>query len=130
MSVFIEHDIFGHTFLILPQEDGHKFWVCIVTIIDDHGTKVAHDPGNIQFINSSNHYQYDKVMLCNNIPDNIVQKGDKYIVWEFKDITTHKEPIILSKPNYNGYWCNVIVEWDIGETITSHLINIRWCYNS
>ena len=58
MAVFIEHAIDGHKCLILPQEDGHKLWVSILTIIDHHGTKVAHDPGHIQFINSINDDQY------------------------------------------------------------------------
>ena len=68
MTVFIEHDISGHTFLILsqeyypndiigrtfillPQEYGHKFWFCIVTMINDHETKVAQESGHTQFIN-------------------------------------------------------------------------------
>ena len=58
MELFIEYGIYGHTFLLPPQEDvlndiigrtfillpqeySHKFLVCIVIIIGDHGTKVA-----------------------------------------------------------------------------------------
>ena len=51
MAVFIEHDIAGHIFLLIPQENGHKSWVRIVTMIDDHEIKVAQKPSNIQFIN-------------------------------------------------------------------------------
>ena len=46
--------ILDYTVFLLPAEDGHKLWLRIVTIIDDHGTKVAQDPGHIQFINSIN----------------------------------------------------------------------------
>ena len=80
MTVFIEHDISGHTLILLAQKYGHKLWVGIVAMIDDHGKKVAQDPGHIQFINSMNYDQYEKVMLCNNISNNIVQKGDRDIV--------------------------------------------------
>ena len=61
----------------MPQLDGHKFWVRIITITDYHGTKVAQDPGRIQFINSINYDHYEKFMSYNNITNNIIQKGDK-----------------------------------------------------
>ena len=41
MTVFIQHDIDVHTFIIIPQEYGHRFWVRIVTMIDDNGPKVT-----------------------------------------------------------------------------------------
>ena len=81
MAVFIEHDISGHTFLILPQEDGHKLWVRIFTMIDDHKTKVAQNTVHIQFINSINGDQYEKVMSYNTIFNNIVQKRNNTIIW-------------------------------------------------
>ena len=68
------------TFLLLPQEDGHKFWVRIVTISDVHVIKVTHDPDHILFINLIND-RYEKVMLCNNISNCILQKRDNDIVW-------------------------------------------------
>ena len=55
---------------------------------------MAQDPGHIQFINSINYDQYNKVISCNNISNNIVQKGNNDIVWELKGITTHKETLI------------------------------------
>ena len=72
MAVSIEHDIYGHKFLLIIQEYGHKLWVRSVTMIDNHGTKVLHDPGHIQFINSNNDFQYEKVMSCNKISNYIV----------------------------------------------------------
>ena len=45
-------------------------------MIDEHGIKEAQYLHNIQFINSINNYQYNKVMSYNNIADNILQKGD------------------------------------------------------
>ena len=83
--------------------------------------KLAQDPGYIQFINSIDYNQYEKVMSCNNIVNNILQKGDKEIVWELKGITAHKEPLVVSLPNYKWVWYNVTVEWEIGETITDPL---------
>ena len=94
MEVFIEHgidchkcillfqedgpnDIMGCTFLLIPQEYGHKFWVCIITMINDHIQKVTHDLGHTQFINSINYDHYEKFMSYNNITNNIIQKGDK-----------------------------------------------------
>ena len=93
MALFIKHDIDGYIFLLLPQDDGHNeiigrtllllpqedgnnFWFRIVKIIDDHGTKVAQDPGLIQFISSINDDQYEKVMSCNNSDNHIVKGGD------------------------------------------------------
>ena len=111
----------GCTFLLIPQEYGHKFWVCIITIINDHIPKVTQDLGHTQFINSINYDQYEKVMSCNNIANNIVQKGEKEIVWGLKGITAHEGKLILSCRNYKGVWCNVTVEWEIGETITDCL---------
>ena len=120
MSVFIKHvisghsfillpqeyglDIFiGHTFLLLTQEYGHKLWVRIVTSIDDHGTKVAQNPGHIQFINSINDDQHEKVVSCNNITNHILQKGDSDIVWELKGITEHEETLINITLVANGF---------------------------
>ena len=75
MVVFIKHNIYGRKFLLMPQDDDHKFWVHIITIIDDHETKVAHDPGHIKFINSINNDQYEKVISCNNIANHILKMG-------------------------------------------------------
>ena len=97
------------------------FWFHIFTMIDDHGKKVSQDPVHIQFINSINNEEYVKVMLCNNISNHIVQKGDNYIVWGLKGITTHEEPFITSQPNYKGYCCNVMVYWGTGDTTTDSL---------
>ena len=77
MAVFIEHDIYGHTFILLPEEDGHKLWDHIVTIIDEHGTKVAHNPVHIHFINSINDDHYENIMSCHNTSNHIVQNGNK-----------------------------------------------------
>ena len=105
MVVFIEHDIYGHTFLLLsqeygqnyiightflllPQEYGHKSWVHIVIIIDDHGTKMIQDPVHIQFICFIKYDHNEMIIPCNNISNNIVQLWDKYILWELKVITT------------------------------------------
>ena len=66
MAVFIENYISGHTFILIPQEDGsneniclafiilpkeyvHKLWIHIVTMIDGHGKKWH----KIQVISSS-----------------------------------------------------------------------------
>ena len=70
------NDIISCTFPLLSQGDGHTFWLYIVKMIDEHGIKEAQYLHNIQFINSINNYQYDKVMSYNNIADNILQKGD------------------------------------------------------
>ena len=89
MEVFIEHDISGHTFLllnqeyvpnsvvyitflILAQEYGYKLRVCIITINNDHGIKVAQDSGRIQFMNLINDDQYEKFISCHNISNCIV----------------------------------------------------------
>ena len=70
LSSLNEHVMYGNKFLLIPQldgpdgminckfirlsqEDGHKFWSYIVTIIYDHEIKVAQDPGYIQFICTS-----------------------------------------------------------------------------
>ena len=67
MEVFIEYNISGHTLLLLiqeyqpneiiictllliPKEYGHKFWSCIVTLIDYHKIKVAQYPCYTQLI--------------------------------------------------------------------------------
>ena len=71
-------------------------------------------PGHIQFINFN-------VMSCYKIANNILQKGDKDVVWELKVITTHKEPLILSHPDHKESWCNVTVKWEIWESITDRL---------
>ena len=49
MAVFIEHDISGHTVLLIPQKNGHKLWDRIVKMIDDHEKKRR----NTQVISSS-----------------------------------------------------------------------------
>ena len=50
---------------------------------------MAYNPGHIQFINLINDDRYEKIMLCNNIANNIVQKADKDILYKLKCITTH-----------------------------------------
>ena len=45
-------------------------------------------------------------------------------MWEIKGINTHEEPLIVSYHNYKGAWYNVLVEWEIGETITDCLSNL------
>ena len=60
-------------------------------------------------------------MSWNNISGIIVQKGDKYIVWELKFTITHEDPLILYHPSYKGAWCNVTFEWDIGYNIIDRL---------
>ena len=87
--VLIEYDIIGWTFLILPQYDGHKFWVCIITIIDDLGTKLTHDPGHMQLKYSINYYQYEEIISCDSIYNHIVNQDDKDIVCKVKCVTTH-----------------------------------------
>ena len=62
MTVFIEHDISGHTLILLAQKYGHKLWVGIVAMIDDHGTKVAQDSGHIQCINSISYDHCENVI--------------------------------------------------------------------
>ena len=76
MLVIIEHGITGHTFLMLPQEDGpndiigytflllpqeyfYKLWVYVVTIIGEHETKVTQYPGHMKIICPVNDYQYE-----------------------------------------------------------------------
>ena len=78
---------------------------------------MAQDPGHIQFINSINNDQYEKVVSCNNISNNIVKNGGKDILWGLKFITAHEEPLIVSLPKYKVVFCNVTVEWKIGDTI-------------
>ena len=68
MEAFIELDIYGHIFLLITQEYGHRFWIHIVTMIDSHGTKVGHDPCHTHFIDLINDCQYEKVMSCNKLP--------------------------------------------------------------
>ena len=65
----------------MPQEESHKLWAHVVTIIDDHGEKVVQDPGHIQFISSINYDQFEKVMSFNSIANNMVQNGDNEIIW-------------------------------------------------
>ena len=50
MIVLNTSDIIGRTFIMSPQEDGQKFWVCIVNIIDDHETTLEQEPGHTKFI--------------------------------------------------------------------------------
>ena len=94
-------------------------------MIDDYGTKVTQDPGHIQFINSIDGYQYEKVMSCNNIDNNIVQEGENKIVWELKGIIAYEETLTIYHPNYKGVWCNVTVGWKIGEDIIDCLSIIK-----
>ena len=145
MVVFIEHgisghktflppkedepnDIIGHTFLLLPQNDGHKLWVDIVTMIDYRGKKLTQDPYHIQFINSINDDHYATAVSYNNIANRIVQNLDKEILWGLKGITIHEEQLIVSHPNHRVYWCNFIVKWDLVETITNRLSVITLYY--
>ena len=69
-------------------------------MIDDYGKKVAHELGHIQFINSINDVEYDKVLSWNSIANYIVQTGDTDVVRELKDITTHEEPLNVYHTNY------------------------------
>ena len=43
-------------------------------MIDDHGTKVAQDPGHIKFINPINDDWYDDIISFNNINNHIVHQ--------------------------------------------------------
>ena len=63
-------------------------------MIDEYGKKLEHDPGNIQFVNSIIYDQYEKVMSCNKIDNNIVKRGDKEFVCELKYITTHDNHLL------------------------------------
>ena len=99
MIVLIENDISGQklllipqedgpndniscTFILLSQEDGHKFWVHILTTIYDHEKKLTQYPGNMYIIFLSNYYQYEGVMPCNNIANHIVHTRDEAICVE------------------------------------------------
>ena len=59
-------------------------------MIDDHGTKVAQDPGHIKFINPINDDWYEDIISFNNINNHIVHQQDKYIVWKPKHIIAHE----------------------------------------
>ena len=135
MTIIIENNIAGHTFILIPQEDGpndiigckfiplaqkygHKFWVCIVTMNNDQGTKVTHYPGHMHIICSINDYQYEGVMPCNKITNHIVHKGDEAIFWKLKHIVSYEGLNIKSHGNGQKSWYDVMVEWGTGETTT------------
>ena len=100
--VLIEYDITGHTIILLPKQYGHNFWLHIVKMIDEHGTKGTQHPGHMKLLCSRNYDQYEEMMSCDNINNNILHQEDKYIEWKLKHITEHEEPINVSHTNNKG----------------------------
>ena len=107
MIVFIEHDIIGCTFLIIPQEDGHKFWVNIVTMVDENGTKVTQDPGymkikvsyypgHMQLKCSINDIRYEEIMSCDSIKDHIIHQEYKNMVGNSNTSLYMKMPLLYT----------------------------------
>ena len=91
MVVLIEHDISGLAFLLLTKEYGYKFWVHIVTMIDEHGTIVKQYTYQMHIICSIIGYQYDEIMSCDNIKNHISHQENKGIVWRLKYINAHEK---------------------------------------
>ena len=66
-------------------------------------------------------------MSYNYIINHIVNQEDEYIVCKFKFIMAHEGLLISYRPKLKGYWYNVIVEWDTGET-TKDIISVIASY--
>ena len=99
IAALIEQYIIGCALLLIPKQYDHKFWLNIVTIIYDHGTKVTQDLGHTQLICSINDYQHEEIMSHDIIKNRFVHQEDKYIVWKLKHITSHEKLINTSNTN-------------------------------
>ena len=91
---------------------------------DDRETKVAQEPGHIQFISPINDDWYEDIISFDNTNNRTVHQQYKYIWRKTKQIIAHEEPLIVSLPNNKGSWYNAMVEWDIGETNTEPIYTI------
>ena len=74
MHLLDSSDIVGCIFLMPHQEDGQKFRVRIIQIIDEHEKKLAQDPGHTQFICSVNDDQHKEIISYNDIINKIANQ--------------------------------------------------------
>ena len=63
---------------------------------------------------------YKEVLTYNEILEYIMrneeQDDDQAIVWKFKRIPGHQDPLKKDDPGYNGSKFNVLVEWETKES--------------
>ena len=62
MTVLGSSGIIGCTFHMPSQEDGQKFWVRMVKMVDYLKKKLSQDPGHTQFICSVDYDQFGEIM--------------------------------------------------------------------
>ena len=116
-------DLVGRTFLLPQQEDGQRLRACIVGLIEEQKNKLEKDPTRIKFHTSVNDGQFEELLSFAEIIDHIndAENNDPDHLWRFKQIVSHKGPLLPSDPNYNGGTWNVNVEWENGEVTAEPL---------
>ena len=69
----------------------------------------------MKFIFSTKDDAVECVFTYNTILDhNNKSEDDDLIEWKFKAVAAHEGSLSTSRPNYNGYPCNLIIELENG----------------
>jgi hypothetical protein len=93
MPVVDPNDLVGRTFLMPPQEEGHRFRACIVRAIEDHEWNLCKDDNRIHFLCFINDDQFEEIMSYNDLLSSLEEDGETNTVWRFRRITGHQGPL-------------------------------------
>ena len=76
--------------------------------------KLGNNPTLLKFKCSLNNEQFEELVAYNALMPYIEKHQDNNIMWQFKNITAHEDPLTPNHPNWNGSRYNVMIEWENG----------------
>jgi hypothetical protein len=115
MPIIHPEELVGRT-LGITNDDGESTQLRIVEAIKDHQDHVNEPSTNVQFRCSINNYAYEDILSYYQILEYMSNQDDDDIIWKFKEIVGHKDPLSKTHKDYKGSPYNVTVLWENGET--------------
>ena len=101
-------DLVGCSFLLDIEDGENKLRAQIIEEIQDHDKATKSNPEHIKFRCSVNEDQYEETMTYNEILQHI--EKDTEIIWKYKHISAHEEPLGRTHPQYKGSKYNIKIE--------------------
>jgi hypothetical protein len=114
-------DLIDRTFLKETEADGQPFRARIVRAIIKIDVELKADTDHIKFLRGVDGGTADDIYINNQIHDFIERdsldiESDTEKMYRFRCISAHQCPLRTPDRDYNGSICNVLVEWESGET--------------
>ena len=112
MPIFLPSDLVGRSFLMNTNDDEEKLKAQVVEAVNIYDDKLKDEGGHRKFVCSVNDDKYEEILSYNEILQHIEE--DAEIVWSFKRISAHIEPLKRTHPSYKGSKYNIQVKWENG----------------